>query len=200
MTLRGIDISHYQGNIDWAKVAASNSFAFIKATEGEKNHDPTFAKNWAGAQTAGLPVGAYHFFNPAQDAGIQAQHFCDALDTVEGPRLPPVLDIEKTGGVSQTLILAKVQKWMDLVEKHTGQRPILYTYTSFATSNRLAKKFSAYKLWVAQYGKLKTPKLCGWSKWTFWQYTSSGKVPGISGNVDLDYFAGTRAELHALLH
>jgi lysozyme len=196
--IRGIDISHYQGNIDWIKVATNNAFVFIKATEGEKNHDPMFKANWAGAQSVGLPVGAYHFFDPAQDAGLQAQHFCDALDSVTGKRLPPMFDIEKTGGVSQALILTKVQKWMDLVEKHTGQKPIIYTNVSIGTQTRLAKKFSKYLLWVAQYG-VKAPALCGWPKWTLWQYSQTGRVPGIAGDVDLDYFAGTIAELHALL-
>ena len=195
--IKGIDISHYQGDVNWHKLTGIE-FVYLKATEGEKNHDPMFKANWVGAQSVGLPVGAYHFFDPAQDAGIQAQHFCDALDSVTGKRLPPMFDIEKTGGVSQALILVKVQKWLDLVEKHTGQRPLLYTYTSFATQIRLSKAFSGYPLWIAQY-KAKTVKLCGWPKWTFWQFTSSGKVPGIAGNVDLDYFAGTIGELHALL-
>ena len=201
--IKGIDISHYQGDVSWSKMVLGQSaieFAFLKATEGEKYSDPKFAANWAGAQAVGLSVGAYHFFDPAQDAGLQAEHFCAVLDTVKGKRLPPVLDIEKTGGVSQSLILTKVQKWLDLVEKHTGQRPIIYTYTSFATSNRLSKRFSGYPFWVAQYGKLAAPKLCGWPKWAFWQYSSGGKVPGIVGSVDLDYFAGTIAELHALCH
>jgi GH25 family lysozyme M1 (1,4-beta-N-acetylmuramidase) len=198
MPVNGIDVSHYQGAVDWTKVAANASFAFIKATEGETSIDPKFASNWAGAQAVGLPVGAYHFFDPAQDAGIQAQHFCDVLDTVTGKRLPPVLDIEKTGGVSQALILTKVQKWMDLVEQHAGQKPLLYTYTSFATQIRLSKAFSAYKLWVAQYG-VKTPRLCGWAAWTFWQRSQTGKIPGITGSVDLNQFAGTIGELHALL-
>ena len=194
--IKGIDISHYQGDVNWHKVTAE--FAYLKATEGETNIDPKFAANWAGAQAVGLPVGAYHFFDPAQDAGLQAAHFCAVLDKVTGKRLPPMFDIEKTGGVSQAVILTKVQKWMDLVEKHTGQKPFLYTYTSFANQVRLAKTFSGYPLWIAQYG-VKTPALCGWGHWTFWQYSQSGKVPGIAGNVDLDYFVGTIAELHALL-
>lgn len=201
--LKGIDISHYQGDVNWAKTVLGQSvihFVYLKATEGEKFVDPTFAANWNEAQGVGLLVGAYHFFDPAQDAGLQAEHFCAVLDKVEGKRLPPVLDLEKTSGVSQALLLLKVQKWMDIVEQHTGQKPVLYTYTSFATSNRLAKRFSGYPLWIAQYGNLTAPKLCGWPKWTFWQYRSSGKVPGIVGHVDLDYFSGTVAELNALLH
>ena len=198
MYLRGIDISHYQQVTDWLKVARDVSFIFLKATEGEHYVDPKFAANWVGAQSVGLPVGAYHFFDPAQDAGIQAQHFCAVLDKVTGKRLPPMFDIEKTGGVSQALILTKAQKWLDIVEKHTGQRPFLYTYTSFATQLRLAKRFSDSPLWIAQYGA-KTPKLCGWGHWTFWQYSQTGRIPGILGNVDLDYFNGTIAELHALL-
>ena len=195
---KGIDISHYQGAVNWAKVTQNIEFVFIKATEGGTYIDPKFMANWAGAQTVGLPVGAYHFFDPGQDAGLQAKHFCELLDRVTGRRLPPMLDVETTGDVSQAMLTLRIQTWLSAVEKHTGQKPLLYTYSSFATVQRLAKKFSAYKLWIAQYGAT-TPNLCGWPSWEFWQYSSKGKVPGITGNVDLDYFTGTIAELHSLL-
>ena len=196
--IQGVDLSHYQGDVNWTKVAQGIKFAYIKATEGSMNIDPKFKENWGGAYDVGVPVGAYHFFDPSQDSGMQAEHFCDTLDTVTGKRLPPVLDIEKTGGVSQALILLKVCNWLNAVEKHTKQQPVIYTNPSIASQIRLAKRFSGYKLWIAQYG-VKSPTLSGWDDWTLWQYSQTGKLSGVNGNVDLDYFNGTIAELHALL-
>jgi lysozyme len=198
--LKGIDVSHHQGSIKWDKVTAD--FAFVKATEGEKFVDHLFKTNWAGAHIKGIPIGAYHFFHPDQDAGIQAKRFCDTLLSVPGKRLPPVLDIEQTGGISQALILVKVRKWLDYVEKATGQKPIIYSYVSFLKQVRLGKTFSAYPLWIAHY-RAATPAIAGlgWNDWKFWQYNDRGKIPGIAGNVDVNYFKGTAEveELKSLL-
>jgi len=200
MPIKGIDVSHHQGNINWDKVTAA--FVYLKATEGETFVDHMFKKNWVGAQSANIPVGAYHFFRPERDAGIQARHFCNTIASVTGHRLPPVLDIEQTGGISQALILTKVQKWLDYVEKATGQKPIIYSYVSFLKQVRLGKTFSDHPLWIAHY-RVEKPSITGlgWADWTFWQYNDQGKIPGIIGNVDTNYFKGTSEEeqLKALL-
>ena len=194
--LKGIDVSHHQGIINWGKVVAD--FVFIKATEEESFVDQRFKANWIGAQTHNIPVGAYHFFNPAKDAGIQAKHFCDVLLSVTGKRLPPVLDIEKTGGVSQSLILKKVKKWLDYVAQATDQVPIIYTYPAFLKQIRLSKTCLDYPLWIANY-RVEVPQIDGWPDWTFWQYNDRGKIPGINGLVDVNYYSDDKDTLKALL-
>jgi lysozyme len=193
--IKGIDLSHHNGEVNWGKL--STGFVYLKATEGEGFTDHKFADNWAGAQSRTIPVGAYHFFDPAQDAGIQAEHFCKVLDSVKGKRLPPVLDIEKTGGVAQALILTKVRKWLDIVEKHTGQKPMIYTGSAFAKQIRLGKAFKDHPLWIAHY-RVEKPPISGWTAWTIWQYNDQGKVAGVPGHVDMNWYNGTLAELRKL--
>jgi lysozyme len=192
---QGIDVSHYQGTIDWAAVRqAGCSFVFIKATDGVTNADPMFQQNWTQAQQAGLLRGPYHFFRANDDPQTQAHFFCS---TVGSPGdLPPVLDVEITSGVSNSQILSGVQTWLQIVESWAGCRPILYTSPGFWDSLGTSA-FGVYPLWVAEYG-VSAPKIpTGWRSWTFWQYSQSGSISGITGSVDLDVFQGTLEELRS---
>lgn len=195
--VQGLDVSHYQGTIDWEEVAkAGMAFVFIKATEGTSEVDPEFETNWSGAKAAGLLRGAYHFFQPSEDPQQQAEHFLSVVQTVPGD-LPPVLDVETPGDASE--ILAGVQAWLTAVEQATAKAPILYTSPTFWNGLGIsASGFSRFPLWVAEYG-VTTPKTTeGWTAWTFWQFSESGEVSGIQGTVDLDLFQGTLSELQQM--
>lgn len=192
----GIDVSHYQGTVNWTQVkAAGVAFAFAKATEGAQNSDAMFSTNWTAIKNAGLLRGAYHFFHPSQDPAAQAQHFLQAVSLSPGD-LPPVLDVEASDGANNDVITAGVKTWLDTVASATGVTPMVYASPAF-WNDHLTGDFSSYPLWVAQYG-VSAPKLPrGWTDWNFWQYSQSGKVDGVSGNVDLDYFQGSLQDLTA---
>ncbi|MGH7484441.1 MAG: glycoside hydrolase family 25 protein, partial [bacterium] len=127
--VRGIDVSHYQGAIDWNQVAQTGmAFAFIKATEGTADVDPQFQANWSGANAAGLLRGAYHFYQPGADPHQQAVSFLSVVEPGPGD-LPPALDVETSGDPNE--IIAGIQVWLATVEQATGTAPILYTNPSF---------------------------------------------------------------------
>ncbi len=198
----GIDISHWQGTVAWSKVdAAGTQFAFMKATEGSTYSDPTLSRNWAGAKAVGIYRGAYHFARPSVgSAAAQARHYVSKVPSfTEAGSLPPVLDLEATGGLSRSALRTWVSTWLSTVENLTGRVPILYFSPSFWESNLGNDRgFSRYPLWIAHYttGAPRIPG--GWSGYTFWQYTSTGRVSGIAGNVDKNRFGGTSAQLAAL--
>ena len=201
----GIDISHYQGTVTWSKVkAAGKTFAFMKATEGSSYFDPTYTRNAAGAQSVGIYHGAYHFARPSVgSAAAQASYYVakaggrTAFQT--SGMLPPVLDLEATGGLSVSQLRTWTANWLSSVENLTGRTPIVYCSPSFWESNLgNSQAFHHYPLWIAHYttGSPRVPG--GWPTWTFWQNTSSGTVSGIAGRVDLNKFSGTTAQLAAL--
>lgn len=195
--VHGIDVSHYQGTVDWAQVAgAGMAFAFAKATQGATYVDPLFAQNWQGARAAGLLCGAYHFFQPGDDPAAQAAHFLSVLGAppaVTGS-LPPVLDVESLGSQTAAEVVQGVATWLVAVEAGTGCTPIVYTSPNF-WAQLGTTAFGGYPLWVAQYG-VSTPRLpAGWTAWTFWQSSQSGQVAGVAGAVDLDVFQGSREDL-----
>jgi lysozyme len=201
--VEGVDVSHVQQSIDWAKVAAAGkSFAFIKATQGITVVDAEFSANWLGAKAAGLVRGAYHFYQPGDDPKAQAEHFL-ATVTLEPGDLAPVLDFEtareSASGSSEATqhLLQDVSVWLTTVEAATGRRCLLYTSPGFWNALG-AHDFGQYPLWVAEYGVEAPKAVAGWSTWTFWQYSESGQVDGISQEVDLDRFAGDRAALLSL--
>ncbi len=194
---RGIDVSGYQPNVDWAKVKADgNAFAFIKATEATTLVDHHFAAHWAAAKTAGLLRGAYHFFRPQLDAIAQAKHFLAQLG--DRGELPPCLDVEVADGVSLAQIAAGVATWVDYVASNYG-RSIIYTSPGFwnlLPANLIASKAD---LWVAHWDTSSPAKVHGWPSWSFWQYTSRATVSGIPGSADVDgdRFNGTVEGLQA---
>jgi len=202
----GIDISHYQGVVDWAALKASSTeqFVYAKATEGTTIVDPYFHDNWANIKTAGLFRGAYHFFHPDQDAFAQAAFFLEKLtqaagSILHGPGdLPPALDLETTAGCTPETILFGVTKWLEIVGLATGRRPLLYTYTSFwrdTLGNPTA--LSDYSLWIAQYSAAAPAKIGGWPDYTIWQY-GQAQVPGITVKTDVNSFNGTSDQLRNL--
>jgi lysozyme len=203
-SLPGIDVSHHQGTIDWVQVAASGQqFAFAKATEGRTFVDPNYATNKVGAAVNGIAFGAYHFARPddgTNDAIIEADHFVDAAQLGPG-NLIPVLDIERTGGLTQAEVTTWILTWLGRVTERLGVRPMVYTSPSGwenRTGDTTAVADSGYTvLWVAHWG-VAQPRLPAndWSGhgWTFWQYYNCGSVAGIQGCVDVDWFDGTSFE------
>lgn len=200
---QGIDVSHYNGNIDWQQVAAAGkTFAFIKATEGTKYQDNQFLINVQGARDANILVGAYHFLNAttADGARQEATNFARAIDSAGGRLdLPPVMDYENNPkGLTPAQISEVAHAFLDEMERLTGRQPIVYTGNVFAS--KFDPTFSMYKLWVARYSTTQKPTAVpAWNNWWAWQYSSTGSVPGIQGQVDLDEYNGTIDELRASL-
>ncbi|MGW8957192.1 GH25 family lysozyme [Paenibacillus sp. NPDC055715] len=200
---QGIDVSHYNGNIDWQQVAAAGkTFAFIKATEGKTYQDNLFLANVQGARDANILVGAYHFLNATTTDGArqEAANFARAIESAGGRLdLPPVLDYENNPkGLTPAQISEVAHAFLDETEKLTGRLPIVYTGNVFAS--KFDPTFSMYKLWVARYSTTQKPTAVpAWNNWWAWQYSSTGSVPGIRGNVDLNEFNGTIDQLRSSL-
>jgi lysozyme len=195
--LSGIDVSKWQGTVDWKSVQqAGIAFAFARATYGITEVDSCFNQNWQGMQQAGIIRGAYHFFLAADDPAQQAEFFIRTVRSLGPNDLPPVIDVEAGSGVNSNLA-ASVQTWLTTVEQGLGRRPIIYTAPSYWNEN-LTGGFGDYALWVAEYGVSSPKAVNGWSNWTFWQYSSTGKVNGVNGPVDLDEFNGTSQALAKL--
>jgi len=203
--ITGIDVSRWQHNptVNWTKVAADNvSFTFIKATEAANYVNPFFGSDWKQAKDAGIYRGAYHFARPsAGSAAAQARYFVASTgNRLQGVgALPPVLDLESSGGLGVAKLRTWTRNWLETVESLTGRTPIIYTGPYFwETAMGNSTGFHAYPLWVAHYGVTQPRVPGGWPRWTFWQRSSTGRVDGISGAVDIDRFYGTRAQLAAL--
>ena len=199
--VHGIDISHYQGKIDWKRLSQNRTgdyplhFIFMKATEGGDLADDMYRQNFDSAGKYGFVRGAYHFFVPRTDARKQAEFFIRTSGLSEGD-LPPVLDVETTGKKSASELKAAVKTWLDCVEKHYGVTPILYTSYKFKLRYLNDSIFRKYPYWIAHY-YVDSVRYKG--RWHFWQHTDVGSVPGIEEDVDLNVFNGTRMQLDSLL-
>ena len=195
--VRGIDISHYQGNIDWDKLRNAQiqgvpvSFVFVKATEGSDLWDENFNQNFHNARKNDIIRGAYHYFSTKTSAKKQAQFYCKMVQLDEKD-LPPVLDVEEIGSYAKSQLQAEVKQWMDIVEKHYGVIPILYTGYKFRTSYLNTPDFERYPYWIAHYY---VDSLEYKGPWVFWQHTDAGKVDGIKGYVDINIFNGDYQDL-----
>ena len=197
--IHGIDVSRHQRNIDWEAVSkmrhkdVSITFAFIKASEGKSIADDYFKENWKEAKKHGLLRGAYHFYRPHLPAEIQAELFFKQLKKLESGDLPPVLDIELKGSTSASVLKRNLKRWLVLVEKHYGVRPIIYTSYSFYKHHLTGKEFKKYPLWIAHY---RTADLNDkMNHWHFWQHSDRGYVNGVRGTVDFNVFNGQSSEL-----
>jgi lysozyme len=200
--LDGIDVSYHQGAIDWQQVAASGKrFAFVRATAGTLTADSAYEANRSGALAAGLAVGSYHYANPdtaPNDAGNEATWFLQNATIAPGD-LVPVLDFEVSNGLDAASLTAWAQTWLSQVSATTGVRPIIYTNPNFWSTSMADTDWFARNgysvLWIANWTTASQPAVSagywGGSGWSFWQHSSTGTVPGISGAVDLDRYNGS---------
>jgi lysozyme len=199
--IHGIDVSHHQSAIDWDDVSAMQDknlkigFVFIKATEGLNDVDNTFRRNWFKAKDAQLTRGAYHYFIASKSGKAQAENFIDNVKLQKGD-MPPVLDIERTFGVSQTDLQQRTKDWLVAIEKQYKVKPIIYTNVDFYESF-LAGSFDDYPLWVAHYLVQDKPRVK--RKWTFWQHNETGRVNGIDAYVDFNVFSGDSTDFKQML-
>ncbi len=205
-TTPGIDVSRYQGTINWTSVRnAGIQFAFIKSTEGGLHLDPRFHENWAGARAAGVPRGAYHFVFWCRSAEEQAAWF-RANVPADPDALPPVLDVEWNGhsrlcpvNLPRAQAQEKIRIMLRAMEEHTGKRPIIYTDINFHRDVfEGTTEFNTYPFWLRSVAAEPQERYVN-RRWTFWQYTATGRVPGIRGNVDRNVFYGTTAEWRTFL-
>jgi GH25 family lysozyme M1 (1,4-beta-N-acetylmuramidase) len=215
--IEGIDVSHWQGSINWSAVKNSGvEFAFVKATEGVDFVDSRYHSNMQGARAAGVLVGAYHFCrldsfstNP-QDPINEANDFVEALLPYyrTGLHLPPVADVERfppfgSTAEAQAFTSNWVQKFSDTVYDALGVRPIVYNSLSKANSYYTRSIAATHELWLAWWKSTANPPVASdtpfWGEWQFWQWTDSWSVPGVSTPVDGDLFNGSLAELQQLL-
>lgn len=193
--VHGTDVSKYQADIDWPKAKASGiNFAFIKATEGGDRVDDHFAQNWRQTRAAGVPRSAYHFYYFCRTAAEQARWFIRNVPK-DAAALPPVLDME-WNHLSPTCKLrppgatvrAEMRIFLDMVSRHYGKKPIIYTSIDFFEDNGLAG-FEGYPFWLRSVSAHPDDRY-GNHPFLFWQYTGTGVVPGIKGDADINVFNG----------
>ncbi len=190
--IHGIDVSSYQGKINWKEVKQMEEdevrvhFAFIKATEGVFSVDPYFQRNWREAPKAGIVCGAYHYFKPKKSGEWQARFFLQTVKFESGD-LPPVVDIEELNGASPAKMRIELHDFLKHIEKSTGTRPIIYTGLSFY-KDYLKGYFDDYPLWIAHYYKSRLD--LDRSQWKFWQHSDKARISGISHVVDFNTFNG----------
>lgn len=201
--VRGVDVSHYQGEIDWSLLAGQDiSFAYIKATEGSTHLDTKFAYNWEVARQTALKTGAYHFFSFDSPGITQAEHFKRNVLPEEG-MLPPVVDVEyyadkKMNPPRKEDVVRELQIFLDDIESHYNIRPVIYT-TEEVWDSYLEGSFEAYPIWIRNVFTRPDKKI----KWTFWQYSNRGKLEGYSGDeefIDLNVFSGSEEAWERWLH
>jgi GH25 family lysozyme M1 (1,4-beta-N-acetylmuramidase) len=201
--LQGIDVSHWQGTIDWNQVKnAGVAFAYAKASEGTTYTDPMFSTNLQGARAAGIPFGAYHYASPSapyspDQAKAEAQYFVNVMKNAgmsDFGDIMPVLDLEQpaaTGTLTSDEIASWARVFVDTVKSLTNRQVMVYTGDWFVEQyNDFGGQLSDLPVWIAawtRYGNTQPPAVGGWTQWTAWQYSDQGSIPGISGAVDLDY-------------
>ena len=184
---QGIDVSHYQGRIDWEEVATNKDiqFVYVKATEGSNLVDEFYLRNLYGAKRVGIPVGAYHFFSPSASALVQLENFRSTVDPRQQD-LIPIVDVEKAGKGSIAQFQGRLKAFLDSVEKMFGVKPIIYTGVNFY-AKYLEGKFRGYKFMVARYAE-EVPGLSEDVPIGLWQFTQTGRAKGIKGHVDKSVF------------
>ncbi len=207
--VEGVDISAGQSPVTWASVlAAGRHFAFIKATQGNYYTSSAFAAQYAGAKTAGVYRSAYHFFDPTIDGVTQANYFLGVVGAIEPGDLPPMLDVECPDGSSTCLgfsggsgnapaatIVTRVLDWLTTVQAKTGKTPVVYTFpTYFPGLATPDSALAAYPLFIATISSCASVP-APWTKAVFWQYSWTGTVNGIPGQVDMDRFFGSLSDL-----
>ena len=199
--IRGIDISHYQGKINWEKLSNAQiehspiRFVMIKATEGSTQIDDCFQDNFKNARDYGFIRGAYHFWSNKSSARDQARFFLKNVHLKDGD-LPPVLDVEnKPENMSVEDFQREILTWMHIVEDKYHVKPILYTYYKFKNQYLNTPVFDDYPYWIAHYY---VDEIEYEGDWKFWQHTDAGRLPGIKGTVDFNLYNGSYYDLKKL--
>ena len=196
----GIDISHHQpfvfwknlsiytdqnGKTVWNKKNAAKEmridYVIMKASEGETFRDWRFKRRWKNAYKFTYKRGAYHFFRPEKDAEAQAKNFIKQVNNIGPEDFPPILDVEKTDGLSANAINVKVQEWLQIIEKHYGRKPIIYANPHYLNNILSSEITQNYPIWVANYGVSRP----NWNKWHMWQFTDRALIRGV-GCADLN--------------
>ena len=198
LAVHGVDVSRWQGDIDWARLRRYGAnFAYIKATDGGDHLDPKFHENWRAAERAGIKRGAYHFFYWCRTAASQADWFIRNVPKEKGA-LPPVLDVEFNHQSnckrrwSREDVLEKMQVFMDRLERHYGQRPVIYTAPDFYDAY-LKGAFPHHPFWLRSVAAHPSKVYPG-RDWLFWQYSGTGLSSAVRGNIDLNAFHGDESE------
>ena len=196
--VRGVDVSSYQGDIDWNILSKDIDFAYIKATEGSGSTDPKFADNWNNAQNKNIRIGAYHFFSFDSSGKTQAENFISNVEAVPD-MLPPAIDVEFYGDKEKNPpSREEVNEQLDILiselQKHYGVTPVIYS-TKKAYELYIADSYRDCDIWIRNI--LTKPSLSDRDKWTFWQYSEKGQLGGYSGDekfIDMNVFNGTKDE------
>lgn len=197
----GIDISHYQGKIDFAglQLQLQNrrvEFIVIRATMGDDGIDARFAQNWEAARTLPVVRGAYHYYRPNENSTKQARNFINVAK-LESGNLIPVLDIEKHNTIQPREKLREgLKNWFKIVEEHYGVKPMIYTGDRFFWDVLHGNGFDRYPIWVANYNRIVEPET---QDWAIWQFSEKGTLPGIGGYVDLNVLVGGKEKLQELV-
>ncbi len=187
-TRQGIDVSHYQGNINWQTASRDprTSYVYIKATESSSLADNMYRQNLRGARRAGIPAGTYHFFSPTTSAVAQLLNLTHAMPDLREQDLLPMVDVETRGKRDPASFRQSLRQFLKGIEDTYGVRPIIYTGANFY-NKYLSGHFDEYLFMIAKYADA-PPALNGNPKFAIWQYSSKGQVPGIRGYVDLSRF------------
>ena len=200
--VRGVDVSAYQGDIDWQTLASQDiDFAFIKATEGSTFVDKNFSFNFKQAQQTGLSVGAYHFFSYDSSGSTQAENFISNVTPFDG-MLPPVIDLEFYGDKAKNppgkaQVDAELTAMIDILTEYYGISPIIYA-TEKSYKLYLEGGYKDCDIWIRNV--ISKPRISDDRLWTFWQYTNRGRMDGYNGKekyIDINVFAGTEADFAA---
>ena len=200
---KGVDVAAHQHPggtpIDWSKVRTDGqSFAFVKATEGGDWVNPHYVEDVQAAHAAGLKTGAYHYARPSTDAKTQAANFAAQIALAPDQTLPPALDIEVDEGKSAAQLEQWIEEFTSELKRLTGRTPMIYTYKYFWMGQmNNSQKFSDMPLWLAAYQDQAPEAVGGWKELSFWQRSGSGKVAGISTDVDMNLFNGSKQQLQS---
>jgi lysozyme len=202
-TLEGVDVSVYDGTVDWTQVKASGrAFAIAKASEGATLQDGQFSTNWPAMKSAGVVRSAYHFFHCDSSPTAQATFFLGVMGALEPGDLPPSLDFEDTTTCTPAAGISMAIEWLDAVASATGTLPILYTSVNVLSSFQNTQSLAGHaQLWVASRGVTCPDLPAPFTAWSFWQYSLTGTAPGLpnsNGMADLDEFNGDQGALLGL--
>jgi lysozyme len=202
-TLQGVDVSVYDGTVDWAQVKASGrAFGVAKATEGATLEDSEFPTNWPAMKSAGIVRSAYHYFHCSSDPATQATFFLGVMGALESGDLPPSLDFEDTTTCTASTGISMAIQWLDAVASATGTLPILYTSVNVLSNFQNTQSLAGHaQLWVASRGVTCPDLPAPFTAWSFWQYSLTGTAPGLpnsNGMADLDEFDGDMSALLGL--